>query len=353
LKTDVEKKCLLALVIANWNGREKLETCLKALSIQSFQDFRILLVDNGSHDDSVAFVRENFPEVELITLDRNHGFAGPNNMAIRLALEDQNVQYILTLNNDTSVAPDFLEELIACAERHPDAAAIQPKITNYFDQDTLDSTGMLITRNMSAVNRGLAERDTGQFDQEEEIFGAAASAALFRREALEKAAMCNADGSRDYFDSDYFAYHEDVDLAWRLRLAGYKTFYTPKARVLHVHSMTGGSASPFKAYQVHRNHYYNLIKNLPLPFLAQAFLQMPGTYWSSLREVVQGKGTAAQLNEKTGKNDRSMIAIVLQGWFEVLKNLPCLLQKRKQIQAIKVVGNPDIKSWIARFGGSF
>jgi len=350
LKADVENKCLLALVIANWNGREKLETCLKALSMQSFQDFRIFLVDNGSHDGSAAFVRENFPEVKLITLDSNHGFADPNNRAIRLALEDPNVHSILTLNNDTSVAPDFLEELIACAERHPEASVIQPKIINYYEQDVLDSTGMLIARGMSAVNRGLGEKDTGQFDQEEEIFGAAASAALFKRDALEKVALRNDDGSSDYFDSDYFAYHEDVDLAWRLRLAGYKAVYTPKAKVLHVHSMTGGSASPFKAHQVHRNHYFNLNKNVPGRFLLRALVQMVGVYWASLVEVKQGQGAAAQLKESARENSQSMVSIVLRGWIDVLRNLPRMWRKRKQVQAIRTVTNQDIESWLSRFG---
>lgn len=339
----------IAIVIVSWNGRQHLERCLFALRGQTVRDFKIILVDNGSIDGTAEFVRIEYPEVVLIPLEENHGFAEPNNIAIRQALCDPAVRYLVTLNNDTQPDPRYLEELVACAERHPDAGAIQPKVINFFQQDTIDSVGMLIGRDMSAVNRGLKEPDHGQYQQEEEIFGAAASAALYRRSALEAVVLRDEDGIAQYFDRDYFAYHEDVDLAWRLRLAGFHAYYAPKAIVYHVHSATGGQASPFKAFYVHRNHYCNIIKNLPITFLLRALMLMPWVYMLLLSGMLRRRGSAARLAQQPGQKKTSLPLIVLRGWWQVIMMMPRLLKKRHQIQSRVTVDQREIGAWFQRF----
>ena len=165
--------------------------------------------------------------------------------------------------------------------------------------------------------------------------------------------MTRSDGSKDFFDRDYFAYHEDVDLAWRLRLAGYKAVYTPKAKVLHVHSMTGRSFSSFKAYQVHRNHYFNIIKNLPLPQLIEALLLMPIIYLASLTSVLKGQGAASALSENSEGLTNNPIGIVLRGWCDVIRMLPKMLAKRRQVQGMRVVDSKEIARWFRDYKADF
>jgi len=335
----------LAVVIVNWNGRQHLGICLAALQGQSYAPFRVIVVDNGSSDDSVEFVRALYPDVELIQLEGNRGFAAPCNMGISRALERPEIEFIVTLNNDTDPEPTYLEELVACARRNPTAGAVQPKVVNYFEADRLDSTGIMIAADMSAVNRGLGETDRGQYGQEEEIFGAAASAALYPRAALEQVALPVAGGPSEFFDGSYFAYHEDVDLAWRLRLSGFQAYYTPRAVVRHVHSATGKSRSPFKAFYVHRNHLFNLSKNLPLFFLLRALALLPLMYLWSLVSVLRGRGAASGLGQTTKGAGCNMAGILLRGWGQFFLHMPGLLAKRKQIQARRRVSHREISSW--------
>lgn len=329
-----------AVIIANWNGKEHLEKCLPALRNQTYKNFKTILVDNGSSDDSVFFVERNFPEVGLIKLDKNTGFAQANNLGIQRAFLDENIKYIITLNNDTQVKEEYVQNLIDCVRRHPEAGSVQPKVLNYFDKNIIDSTGILVYFDMSAINRGQKEKDAGQFEKEEEIFGASASAALYVREALEKIKFSNG----DYFDHDYFAYYEDVDLAWRLRLAGFSSFYCPEALVFHVHSATGRSYSPFKSFHIHRNQYYNILKNLPFYFMLKALAFMPIRYCMLLVSVLQKKGPAAKLAKNT--QEESIARIVLRSWLQIIKNLPILMQKRKFIQRNKTAKNSEIKKWL-------
>jgi GT2 family glycosyltransferase len=338
----------IAIVIASWNGKHLLADCLAALAKQTYQKFKIILIDNGSTDGTVNFVKEKYPEVELIVLDRNYGFAYPNSLGMEKALVDEDIKYVIALNNDTKADEHYIEELVACAGRHPEAGAIQPKVINFFDQGVIDSVGMLIYRDMSAINKGQKEQDAGQYEKEEEIFGASASAALYTRRALETIALprTGEKQKKDYFDSDYFAYYEDVDLAWRLRLAGFASFYTPKAKVLHVHSATGVNYSPFKAFHIHRNQYYNIIKNLPFGLMLRAFLFMPLRYGLLLSSMIKNKGAAANLSKNTKQSKENVVSIVFRSWKELFRNLPMLIRKRKIIQSKRKVTTRQIKHWL-------
>lgn len=335
----------LAVIIVNWNGKEFLKECLESLRMQTLRGFRVICVDNGSTDGSRELLHE-FSHVECIELSENNGFAEPNNIGIARAFEDPNISFIVTLNNDAKVDPAYLQELVSCAERHPDAGSIQPKVLRMPNQDILDSTGMLIYKDMSAINRGQGDRDVGQYSEEEEVFGASASAALYARRALEDVAF----QKNEYFDRDYFAYYEDVDLAWRLRLRGFRSFYAPRALVYHVHSATGKRHSPFKSFHIHRNQYYTMFKNLPTGALLRALAFMPIRYLLLLSSVMRKKGPAAKLSESA--RGRGMLAIVLRSWMHIMKALPRLLAKRKMIQGKRVVGGKEIERWFAIYKAS-
>ena len=343
----------VAVVIVTWNGLEHLRVCLPALYQQSYLDFKIILVDNGSEDGTPDYVRAEYPEVELIALPVNQGFAGPNNLGFNKALADPETRYIVALNNDTKPEPTYLEELVACAERHPDAGSVQAKVINFFDPDRLDSTGILIAREMSAINRAQKEPDDGRYDLEEEIFGPSASASLYTREALGRVMLPFGSERQEYFDSSYFAYYEDVDLAWRLRLAGFSSYYTPLARVYHVHSATGKNYSPFKAFHIHRNHFYNIIKNLPLPFLLSMIALVPVRYVLLLCSVFKKQGASAELSSNVKKGESGLVKIVIRSWLEVLRNLPHLLRKRKYIQGKRRVSLQEINRWFVEYRADY
>jgi GT2 family glycosyltransferase len=196
---------------------------------------------------------------------------------------------------------------------------------------------------MGAIDRG-AGKNIDEFREKEEIFGASASAALYCRKALEKVKL-----PRDnFFDSDYFAYFEDVDLAWRMRLAGFSSFYCPDAKVLHIHGASAKKFSTFQKFHIHRNHYYNIIKDLPLKFAFRALFLMLGRYFILAKGVFLKKGSGSELIKNEGGG--SVIKIVPKVWWQVIINLPSLFRKRRIVQKKLAVSNSEIKSWFNKFG---
>jgi len=196
---------------------------LSALLAQTYSPYEIILVDNGSHDGSVDFVRARFPEVRIVENSENLGFAAGNNVAIRVARGD----YIVTLNNDTRAEPEWLEELVRVVETDPQIGMCASKMLFYHHAGILNSTGISLDVAGIAWDRRGGERDNGQEHEPVEIFGPCAGAALYRREMLDEVGL---------FDEDFFAYHEDVDLAWRARSRGWRCMYSPRAVVHHIHS---------------------------------------------------------------------------------------------------------------------
>jgi len=242
----------VSVVIPNWNGKKHLEVCLLSLMAQTHTNFEIIIVDNGSSDQSVEFVKKNYSSVKLISNSDNLGFAKATNQGIIDALKNKNVKYIATLNNDTRVKAKWLEELVKVAESDVNIGSCQSKMLNFYQPNIIDTIGIRIFKSFSVTGRGQGEIDQGQYDEVEEIFGACAGAALYKREMLLKIGL---------FDENFFAYLEDVDLAWRAHLAGWKCMYVPAAIVYHVHSATGGHKSSFSRYMGSRNRVWLIIKN--------------------------------------------------------------------------------------------
>jgi GT2 family glycosyltransferase len=335
----------IAVVIANWNGKKYLKDCFESLLVQSHQNFKIVFVDNGSSDGSVDFVRKNFPETEIIRLEKNTGFSKGYNIGIEKALEDKNINYVVVLNNDTKLDEKYIENLVNCANAHPDAASIQPKVLNFFNRERIDCAGILLSVDGVATNRGYGEKDGEKYDKETEIFGATGAASLFTRKALEKTKLSKG----EYFDNSHFAFYEDVDLAWRLRLTGFKSFYCPNAIVLHVHSATAGRISGFKAYYLNRNRFFTLIKNYPFCRLAAILLVFtPIRYVLLLFRVIMKKGRKGE--EFSGQSKGAVAKEILRAWWSVIVNIPSLLKKRCSIQKNKNVSCREVRRWFRKYG---
>jgi GT2 family glycosyltransferase len=241
------------LVIPTYNGREHLRTCLCAVSAQTFEDVNVVVVDDGSNDGTAQMVADEFPGVTLIQLSGNQGFAAACNAGI----EAGRAPFVALLNNDAIPEPDWLEKLVNAMNRYPNAGALASKILLADGSGRIHTTGDTFSWSGLAESRGVWEFDTGQYDREAEVFSACAAAAIYRRSALEDAALITG----AVFEPDFFMYCEDIDLGWRLRLVGHAIFYIPDARVFHHLSATGGGS--LASYYVARNSFAVLTRNLP------------------------------------------------------------------------------------------
>lgn len=248
---------MISIVIPNFNGREHLVSCFKSLKWQTYRDFSVVLVDNGSSDDSVQHTREQFPEGNVIEMGFNSGFARAVNEGIKYSVKNLKSDLILLLNNDIELDPDFLEIIHNTFSLHPDVSSVAVKMLNYYKRDVIDDCGDFIKAGGgSPLARGNGEKDSGQYDKEEYIFGACAGAAVFKSDVFERAG---------FFDEKFFAYYEDIDFSFRLQLLGYKCFYQPKAVCYHKRGGTSSIATHgFQTEMCERNLVLMRLKNYPL-----------------------------------------------------------------------------------------
>jgi GT2 family glycosyltransferase len=306
----------ISVIIANLNGEEYLPDCLRSLSAQTFTDFEVIVVDNGSTDGSLEILRRDFPWVRVLPLGENTGFAAGNNRGF-LAAEGR---YVATLNNDTIADSRWLEALHEAAEADSGTGMVASKILLGPEGSEIDSTGMLIYPDGMSRQRGRGEPDKGQFDTMEEVLFPSACAALYRCEMLEAAG---------FFDEDFFAYCEDADLGLRARLAGWKAVYAPRAVVRHLYSGTGGKYSAFKARLVERNHIWVLLKNMPARYILISPFYTAWRYMVQLYGLFSGKGSVARFAEDSGM--ARLLPVVIKAYGEALMRLPLMLRKRRNI----------------------
>src|SRR3990172_3698726 len=226
---------------------------------QKYEDARVIVVDNASTDGSREIVRDEFPEATLVPLPENLHFARGTNAGVETALRDPECAYVMTLNNDTRMEPDALAALVV-GMRDPRVGVVAAKLL-FMDTGRINSAGISPTFDGSGVDRGWMQADKGQFDAALDVFGASAGAAVYRREALDRVGL---------FDGDFLAYYEDLDLAWRLRLAGWEARFAPGARVRHKYSASTSPRAIWKTYQGERNRIWNLVQNYPWRYAAVA-----------------------------------------------------------------------------------
>ncbi len=253
------------VVIPNYNGRDYLRDCLTSLLEGSVVP-AIIVVDNGSADESTAMVKDEFPMVKLIALPENCGFSAAVNIGIRAA----GTEYVFLLNNDTVVLKDTIEELEAAMERHPNAFSVAAKMLQMKNPELIDSAGDFYCALGWAFARG-KDRKTEAFSKETPVFSSCAGAALYRKAVFEEIGD---------FDEKHFAYLEDIDVGYRANIHGYRSFYAPSSVVLHAGSGSSGSRhNKFKVALSSRNSIYLIYKNMPtlqmllnLPFLFLGYL---------------------------------------------------------------------------------
>lgn len=244
-----------AVVILSWNGRKMLERFLPSVVSNTTGNAEVIVADNGSTDDSLEFMANNYPEVRLIKLDKNYGFAGGYNRA----LEQVEADYFVLLNDDVEVTPHWVEPVVEMLESNKQYAIAQPKLLMYDQRDTFEyagAAGGFIDKFGYPFCRGrifnTVEKDQGQYDDPCEIFWAS-GAAMF-----VKAEVWNQLGG---LDEDFFAHMEEIDFCWRAKNCNYKVVYCPKSKVYHVGGGTLPKSNPQKTYLNFRNNLSMIYKN--------------------------------------------------------------------------------------------
>ncbi|MGQ9585709.1 MAG: glycosyltransferase family 2 protein [Anaerolineae bacterium] len=299
---------MISVIIPNWNGEAILPTCLDSLRRQSYREFEIIVVDNASTDTSCQVVRERYPEVRLVELPANLGLTGGVNAGIRQARGEA----IALLNNDTEAEPHWLEALTQALQEHPEAGSVASKILLFDRRHIIHSAGDYYRRDGIPGNRGVWQEDHGQY-RPGWVFGGCGGAVVYRRSLLEDVGL---------LDEDLFMYCEDVDLAWRAQLAGYRCWYEPGAVVYHRLSATGGGV--IASYYTGRNTLLVWFKNYPGPLLRKDW---PAT----LRAQLNIAGEALRAWRGTAARAR------LRGQWAALSQIPRWLRKRREVQATRRV----------------
>jgi GT2 family glycosyltransferase len=303
------------VVIPTWNGARFLDPCLTALDAQSLGGlasgtFETLVVDNGSTDDTAAILTR-WPDVWVLRFPTNRGFAAAVNAGIRAARTD----LVVLLNNDTEVEPGWLAALLGALRDHPEAGMATSKVRLFDRREILHTTGDCVDLAGRPSNRGVWEQDTGQWDAARDVFGANAAAAAYRRALFDDVGL---------FEEAFGSYMEDVDLAWRARLAGWTCVYVPEAVVYHHLSATGGGA--LASYLVARNRIWLIARNYP----ARLLLRNLGRVAAAQAGIAR-----AALGAWRGEAARA----TLRGQLVGLVTWPRMLGARRRIQASRRV--PD------------
>lgn len=228
-----------------------MEPCLESLTHQTCSDFRILVVDNASTDGTLAYMEENYPEIEVIALDQNYGFS----KAVNIGIQNSTTPYVLLLNNDTTVDSHFVEEMVKAIKSSKRIFSVSSKMIQMYHPELIDSAGDLYTLVGWGICRGTG-RPVSNYTRQDDIFTACAGAAIYRRSVFKKIG---------YFDENHFAYLEDIDVGYRAKIYGYRNIYCPTALVYHVGSGTSGSKyNSFKVKLSARNNIYLNYKNMPV-----------------------------------------------------------------------------------------
>ena len=297
------------VVILNWNGRAHLERYLPSVVRHTMPQYGVVVADNGSTDTSLEYVAEAFPQVEIVRLDRNYGFAEGYNRALR----EVEAEYFVLLNSDVEVSEGWCEKLVEALDADPQLAAVAPKLLADTDRERFEyagASGGFIDILGYPFCRGrilsTTERDEGQYDTPRDVFWASGAAFACRAEVFK---------SEGGFDGDFFAHMEEIDLCWRMQSSGYRIGVEPRSTAYHLGGGTLSALSPRKTMLNHRNNLAMLYKNLPMGHLLWVL---------PVRLVLDGAAAASYL----AKGQWSCVKAVWQAHVGFCQMLPALRAKR-------------------------
>jgi len=311
----------ISVILANHNGKRHLQECFDSLQNQNYprDRFEVILVDNASTDGSVEYIRERFPWIKILQLDKNYGFCKPNNEGVKVA----GGEYVVLLNNDTVVTKEWLSELVKGILADNKVICCASKILYYDTRDMIQAAGGKITIIGGGFYRGYGDKDNPEYNKLEYTGFGCGAGVLVKRDFFQ-----NIGG----FDEDYFASCEEHDLGWKCWLYGYKVLYVPTAVMYHKESATFGTKSSFqptKVYLATRNRLYNLAKNLEARNVMKAlFISFAFNLYRSIKYMAQG-------------NFASVNSIV-KAYVDFIKNLKKVLAKRKVAQKNRKLSDREL-----------
>ncbi len=307
-----KRKIKTAVIILNWNGKNWLEKLLPTV-VQYGSDVEIIVADNGSTDDSISFLSENFPAIRIVNNQENLGFAGGYNKA----LNQIHAEYYVLLNSDVEVSGNWIAPIIDLMDSDKNIAACQPKLLDYNNRDKFEysgASGGFIDRFGYPFCRGrifdCLEEDCGQYNDAIEVFWATGACIFLKTEAFWEVGG---------FDEEFFAHQEEIDLCWRLKNKGYKIMVEPSSVIYHVGGGTLDAGSPFKTHLNFRNNLKMLFKNLPLPSL---FMVIP------IRLLLDAVAAITFLKQKNGF---SHFFAIVKAHFAFYFAIQKLISKRQKI----------------------
>lgn len=300
----------ISIIVTNWNGQHFLEDCLGALRRQTFRDFETVLVDNGSSDGSVEYVRSAFPEVKLLSLPENRGFTGGNISGY----EQATGRLIVLLNNDTEAHPEWLEEIHKASGLFPKAGSFASKMMYFDERRRIENCGFSVSSAGTTTDLGRGELDGPEWTACREVFGACGGAVAYRHSMLEDVG---------FLDPDFFMIYEDVDLSFRAQLRGYRCIYVPTAIVYHRYHASLETVPARQVFYSQRNIEFVYFKNMPAGLMLR----------SAAQRIAYEVGAAIYFFKKgSGK-------AFISAKFDVIKHFPSLWRKRREIHRKKTASD--------------
>jgi GT2 family glycosyltransferase len=326
---------LISVVVVNWNRENLLRACLGSLRSQTFNDFELIVVDNGSTDGSRDAQSDGaFPGARWILNSANRGFCAAANQGIAAARG----RYVAFLNNDAEAEPDWLSALNDAIQSHPDIGMVASKIVAWDDRGMIDKAGHLIYPDGQNRGRGSGEQDYGQFDRVEEVAWPDGCAALYRREMLD---------STGGFDEDFFAYADDAELGLRGQLAGWRCLYAPRAVVSHRLGGTLGRFSEQRLFLIERNRVWLVAKLFPWSLLLRSPIYFGLRVLASAPAMLCGRGEAGLATQRMGAF--RLIRCFVKAQAAALAGLPAMLRKRRGIEKFRKLSPAELRGVLRRF----
>lgn len=267
---EVQKELpLVSIITVNYNHADVTCEMLESLSLITYPNYEVIVIDNGSPDDNPKIIHRKFPQVTYVETGENLGFAGANNLGMCMSKG----KYMLLINNDTIVTPGFLEPLVEKMELDPKIGAVSPKIRYYYLDNTLQYAGMTHINSYTVRSKayGHMEKDNGQHDKDRISAYAHGAAMMVSREVVEHVGLMSL---------AFFLYYEELDWGFRIRKAGYKIWYVHNSMIYHLESVTTGNQSPFKTYYLNRSRLLYMRRNVRgikgiIPIMFQLFIAIP------------------------------------------------------------------------------
>jgi GT2 family glycosyltransferase len=319
----------VSVVITTYNSDAVLEPCLNSVAALQYQPLEVIIIDNRSTDKSKEILRRFEDRFRVIFNQENRGFAGGQNQAIRAARGE----WVLSLNPDVLLAPDFIAELIRAGEQNPSVGSLTGKLLRWLPDQAehrsrvIDSTGIYFLRNLRHLDRGSEQLDQGQYEACEYVFGATGAAAVYRRQMIEDVSI-----NGEFFDEAFFAYREDADLSWRAQLMGWQCLYVPTAVAWHVRRVT-----PERFHHLPLTINWHSIKNR---FLMRAKNISPGLY---LRLALPVTFRDLLIVGYCVLRDHRLLSALAYVW----QHRQELAAKRREVQACRRVPDSELARWFA------